>query len=140
MHCRTPLIAGSFDSTMKDFRAANPAITNQYPERNINILRNMIERIQEDPKLVVDKIVSLVTIRRPTLTNGVGWQSFLMRYEVLKMLLLFYFYCCICFCRWAMWITPTWIRMCIEETFIEISGYGPYPSIVDELQQPKSRK
>lgn len=48
----------------------------------------MIDNVQEDPKLVVDKIVSLVTIRRPKLTNGVGWQSFIGRYAHLLVVLM----------------------------------------------------
>lgn len=77
---RTPLIDNSMDQALKIFRAAPLEVRGQYAERMLTENGKRVKNVAEDPQVVVNEVLSLLTDSSPPFHSHTGWQSFFLQF------------------------------------------------------------
>jgi len=77
---RTPIINNSIDQAITIFRNAPLEVRGQYSEKVLTQNGQLVKNAAEDPQVVVNEILQLLTDSSPSLHSHTGWQSFFMRF------------------------------------------------------------
>ncbi len=111
---KTPLITSSYAASLREFEQAPKDITTQYSVSNVDALNTTIKQVQENPSVVVDKLVYNITVKRPVLFNPAGYQGLAVRI-------------------WISAFAPA-LSMFLEDFSNKNSGYGPTKEALKQFQ------